>query len=180
VILGASHRDKEHVHLHFCVSGVKFRTGRSARLSKRELSVLKTEFQRYHREKYPFIKHSFPEHGSGREYQVNREWQAKYRRNRERLKERVSNSLLEALELANTKTEFLDMLRDRGFPHYERAGKPEGVELDGVRFRFSRLLDKDQFEQLGDDTREEQKVLEEISSIREQRKDREKSRNLDH
>lgn len=63
VMLGAVHRDKDHIHLHLCVSALKFRTGKSFRLSKAELQNLKISIQNYHKLKYPELSQSSPEHG---------------------------------------------------------------------------------------------------------------------
>src|ERR1700761_1439246 len=48
VILGYPHWDKNHMHLHFCVSALQYRTGKSYGLNKRQLQELKLSFQEYH------------------------------------------------------------------------------------------------------------------------------------
>jgi hypothetical protein len=41
VMLGSVHRDKAHVHIHFCVSALHFRMGKSFGLDKAQLRELK-------------------------------------------------------------------------------------------------------------------------------------------
>ena len=68
VILGSAHYDRDHVHLHFCVSALQYRTGKSAGLSKQQLQELKLSFQEYHQQKYPELTQSAPAHGRGGRY----------------------------------------------------------------------------------------------------------------
>lgn len=175
VILGAMHRDTEHVHLHFCVSALKFRTGTSFGLSKAKLHQLKIQIQNFHRQKYPEISQSFPQHGIGRPYVKDRAWQAAHRIDRARVKEQITGMVRICFAKATSQKEFLEFLREENFHYYERNGVPTGIEHDGTKFRFSRLLEAGQFETLPIDLTEEEKVLAEIRSIREQRaeKDRE-------
>ncbi|MFA5987732.1 MAG: relaxase/mobilization nuclease domain-containing protein [Candidatus Paceibacterota bacterium] len=179
VMLGAVHRDRGHVHLHLCVSALRFRTGTSFRLSKAELFRLKTGLQEYHREKYPFLSRSFPNHGAGKPYEGHGKWLASQREIRIELKERLGRAMAESLAVAKTQDEFLGIMRDRGFHHYERRGKAEGIEVDGMRFRFSRLADRAGLEALPMGLTEEQKALEEIRAIREGRAARDTDRELD-
>jgi hypothetical protein len=175
VLLGAVHRDKEHVHVHFCVSALKFRTGTSFGLSKATLRELKIQIQDFHRQKYPEISQSFPQHGIGRPYLKDRTWQATHRAERAELKEQIAGTVRSCFEKATSQKEFLELLRVEDFHYYERDGVPTGIEHDGIKFRFSRLLEAGQFETLPLDLQEEDKVLADIRSIREQRgeKDRE-------
>jgi hypothetical protein len=173
VMLAAVHRDK-HIHIHVCVSALKFRTGKSFGLSKAALRDLKMQLQDFHKQKYPEISQSFPQHGIGKSYLKDRAWQAVHRQERSQLKERVIATVRECFEKAASQQNFLELLRDHDLHHYERSGKPAGIEYGGVKFRFSRLLEKEQFESLPADLSEEQKVLEELRLIREQRQGREK------
>jgi hypothetical protein len=174
VMLGAIHRDKEHVHLHMCVSALKFRTGTSFRLSKQELRELKVSFQEYHKEKYPEISKSFPQHGKGKAYIKDSKWHALQREQRNLLKEQINDKVRSCFEKAATQKEFLELLRGEDLHHYERGGKPYGIEYEDTHFRFSGILEPEQFASLPIDLDEEEHALAEISSIREAREDMER------
>ncbi len=175
VMLGAVHKDKDHIHIHFCVSALEFRTGKSFGLSKAALRDLKIQLQDFHRVKYPEISQSFPQHGMGKPYLKDRAWQAQHREERSQLKERLIATVRNCFEKAATRQQFLELLRDNDLHHYERSGSPAGIKYEGMKFRFSRLLEKEQFESLPADLSEEQRVLEALRMIRElrQSKDRE-------
>lgn len=170
VMFGAVHRDRDHAHLHMCVSALKFRTGRSFRLSKAELTGLQVGLQEYHRNKYPALSHSLPEHGSGRPYDRHGKWRAEQRARRAPTKDELRKVMEETLSLSKTREEFLERLREKGYHHYERNGAPTGLEVDGQRFRFSRLLENDPIGQMPSETEPEDRALEEIRAIRERRK----------
>jgi hypothetical protein len=169
VMLGAVHRDKEHVHVHFCVSALKFRTGTSFGLSKATLRQLKIQIQDFHKQKYPEISQSFPQHGMGKPYLKDGTWQAAHRTERARLKEQITGTVRVCFAKATSQKEFLELLCAENLHYYERNGVPAGIEVDGTKIRFSRLLEAGQFETLPVDLAEEEKVLAEIRMIREQR-----------
>ncbi|HVW97065.1 MAG TPA: relaxase/mobilization nuclease domain-containing protein [Mucilaginibacter sp.] len=174
VMLGAVHRDKEHVHVHMCVSALKFRTGTSFRLSKNELRELKVSLQAYHKQKYPEISKSFPNHGNGKAYVRNSQWHAVQREQRNLLKGHINDKVRSCFEKAASQKEFLELLSEENLHHYERGGKPYGIEYEDTKFRFSGLLEPEQLEALPVDVSEEEKALGEISSIREEREDKER------
>nr|MCS3816622.1 hypothetical protein [Mucilaginibacter sp. X4EP1] len=165
VMIGAVHRDKEHVHIHFCTSGLHFRTGKSFGMSKAKLHELKVSFQEYHKRKYPELTESLPEHGKGERYQSHAKWHAKQR-------EQIIDTVNRCFAQATSQQEFLALLRDQGLHHYERNGKPTGIEYEGLKFRFSRLLPDKQFENLPVERNEEDRVLSEIQAVREWQKER--------
>ena len=138
--LGAVHHDTEHIHIHLAVSALAYRTGKSFHVAKPELHQLKTEFQKFHKEKYPEISKSFPEHGKGQKYLTDRAWQKAHRVERDQLSIEVSNKIQECLDKSQNRTEFLNQLRDANIHHYERSGRIEGImTVGGTKFRFSRL-----------------------------------------
>jgi hypothetical protein len=174
VMVGAVHRDKEHVHVHMCVSALKFRTGTSYRLSKSQLRELKMSLQEYHKQKYPEISKSFPKHGTGKGYVKNPAWFALQREKRNMLKEHINDKVRSCFEKASSQKEFLQLLREENLHYYERGGKPYGIEFEDSKFRFSGLLEQEQLESLPVDMTEEDKALTEISSIREERQEQER------
>jgi hypothetical protein len=165
VILGACHRDRDHIHLHFCVSALHYRTGKSFGLNRVQMRDLKQSFQQYHKERYPKLTKSFPEHGKATRYVSHGQW---HKHNREQLLDTVRQGIAES----RTQKEFLELLRDRGLHHYERNGKPTGIEHEGLKFRFSRLLPDSQFENLAVDRREEDRALADIQAVRKRQQER--------
>jgi hypothetical protein len=173
IMLGACHRDVAHVHLHFCVSGLHYRTGKSFGLSKAQLHEVKVQFQEYHKAKYPELTMSEPEHGKGGKNQSHAEWHRQQR-------QQFIDIVRDCFSQARSQQHFLELLRDNDLPHYERNGKPTGILYDGGKFRFSRLLEENQFESLAIDRSEEEQILAEIRAIRERQQERdERSRDVD-
>jgi hypothetical protein len=165
VIVGSVHYDREHVHLHFCVSALQYRTGKSFGLSKQQLKELKLSFQEYHKEHYPELTKSAPEHGRGGAYLTHGQWHAKRR-------EEITQTVQQCFDRATTQNEFLTLLRDADLHHYERNGIPTGITHEGAKFRFSKLLEDRELSSLPTDRNEEERVLTEIRSIRERQRER--------
>ncbi len=165
VMVGAVHRDKDHVHMHFCVSALHYRTGKSFGLGKAQLHELKTSFQKYHELHYPELTKSVPFHGRGGRYMSDRAWRVQQR---QQIVERVRQCFAQA----KSQTDFLSQLRAADLHHYERNGVPTGITYEGVKFRFSRLLEERQLSNLPIDRSEEEQVLAEISAIRERQRGR--------
>jgi len=165
VSVGAVHRKgNEHIHIHFCTSALQYRTGKSMRISKPELHKLKVSLQEYHKQKYPEISNSFPNHGSGKPYQKNYSFQKEKRNS---IKEKISDIIKSCFEKAGSQKEFLQSLMGQNIFHYERNGKITGVEYEDMKFRFSSLgIDNEQLEALPKDLSEEKKVLKQIQKIR--------------
>ncbi len=173
VFMGAVHQEKGHTHIHFCTSGVKFRTGMAFRMSRYELQGVKIKLQEYHKQKYPEIKQSFPKHGKGQEYVTDREWQARHKDERAVLKSEISAQVKSCFDVAKSQKEFLELLRDKGLHHYERSGKATGITYEDTKFRFSRMgISNEQFNGLAVDRAEEQKALDEIQAIRDGKEER--------
>jgi len=174
IYVGAIHRDKEHIHIHFMVGGTEFKTGKAFRLSKLDLRNLKINLQEYHKQKFPQITQSFPEHGSGRkDYVSDKQWQLEHRDERKSFKATVQKSVNECFAQAKTQKEFLDLLRDTYNLHfYERAGIATGLVLDsGMKIRFSRLgISREQFLTKPPDRAEELETLSRIRQLRDKNK----------
>lgn len=166
--IGAVHRDKTHVHVHFCTSGVAFRTGKAMRLSRSKLHTLKMDLQNYHTHKYAELNQSICDHGSGKAYLTDREWQTKHNGRRNLVKADIFNVVTSCFSKATSQKEFLSLLRDSGLHHYERNGKAQGITSDtGMKFRFSRLgID---LGALRKDNREEQNMLRALFALRKER-----------
>lgn len=173
VILGYPHWDREHVHLQFCVSALEYRTGKSFGLSKQQLQELKVSFQEYHKQHYPELNKSAPEHGRGGAYLTHGQWHAKRR-------EEITHIVQQCFNKAATQNEFLSLLRDADLHHYERDGIPTGITHEGAKFRFLRLLGERELNSLPIDRSEEEQALAEIQNIQERQHERDdRSRNME-
>jgi len=165
MMLGAVHYDKAHIHIHFCVSALHYRTGKSFGLNKNQLQELKQSFQTYHKQRYPELTKSLPNHGNRAGYINHAQWHRQQR-------EQIIQTVKACLAQAKTQQEFLALLRDNELHHYERNGNPTGIEYEGTKFRFSRLLPEKQFENLPNDRTDEDKALAEIRAVREREHER--------
>jgi len=165
VMVGGVHKDKNHIHLHFCVSALQYRTGKSFGLNKTQLRELKQSFQEYHKQHYPELTKSFPEHGKGNRYISHRAWHNKQR-------EQIIGLVQQCFAQATSQSDFLELLRGKELYYYERNGKPTGIEYNGLNFRFSRLLPDKQFEQLPIERSEEDRALAKIQAVRERQREK--------
>lgn len=172
VYFGAVHRNTESVHVHICVSGLKYRTGKSHHIPKDKLKQLKIDLQTYQKEKYPELYNSLPEHGRGRDYMTDRLWYARKKDERNIQKEHIKNTINKCLNKAKTQMEFLQLLQKQNLHYYERKGIPTGIVVDNTKFRFNRLdIDLEHLQLLPTDLTEEQKTFAEIQRIRELREE---------
>jgi REP element-mobilizing transposase RayT len=177
LMIGAVHTDKNHLHLHFCTSGTKYRTGLANRLSRTDLQDLKVKLQEYHREKYPELDKSICEHGKGNSYVTDREWQTRNKGQRTLLKDKIRATVRECFANAQTQQEFLTCLQEAGLHHYERNGVPAGIAYDDAKIRFSRLdISKESIQELSAVRPEGEQALTAIRQIRQRNREQELSR----
>lgn len=163
----APHFDKNHVHLHVMSSGVKFKTGTAHRLSRADLKELKLNLQHYHQQRFPEIKNSNPQHGKGKEYITDREYQARQRNERALHKDFVKETITACFAKAQTQKEFLTLVQKAGLHCYERNNKPQGVMYEDMKFRFSRLdIDINHLPQIHTDMKKEYQPLDELHVMR--------------
>ncbi len=164
IFVGAVHRDKDHLHFHYCVSGTALYTGKAMRLSREKLQSLKVSFQKYYKQKYPQIEHSGCEHGTDKPYEPHARG---YMKKRLEQKAHIEKSVQDSFKKATTQQTFLTLLQKQDLHHYERNGRPEGIVTpDGIKFRFSRFgiaLDT-----LPNNTRTTIKALSDIRTLRQE------------
>jgi hypothetical protein len=170
LMLGAVHRDKGHIHMHFAISGLKYRTGQSARMSKGELLKLKQDFQKYHNQELGITK-SNPEHGKGILYLKDKERYGIIKDSRIKKREELKGIIQFCLNKARSKREFFDMLLDKNLPYYERNGVATGIVVDESKYRFSSLeIDNEKYHCLKDVDTDIEKAMSELERIRITRK----------
>lgn len=135
---GTKHEDKDHIHLHLCISGVQT-NGRSARISKQQFHHIKLELDKYQQRKYPQLIHSLPEHGRAKKEKTKEAILETIKQNRQTNKEKVGTLLKETYHKAASLPSFLSELTAQGHEPYYRNGKLQGVMYEGEKYRFSRL-----------------------------------------
>lgn len=166
------HEEKSHLHAHIAESGLKLYTGIAHRMTKDDMHRIKVELQEYQKDKYPELSFSIADHGKGAEYLRDAEWHLKKRNERALTKETIRENVALAYAQSKTQKEFLEYLRDEcGLHHYERNGRMQGlVDGEGTKFRFSNLgVDIATLPVHVIEKSEEERILEEIQSIRHER-----------
>src|SRR5665647_1817918 len=66
LFVGTAHFDKDHIHIHLVMSGTKYLTGESNRLSRAEFHQLKLAMDAYQRKKYTELIHSLHRQGKSK------------------------------------------------------------------------------------------------------------------
>lgn len=134
------HFDKDHVHVHLCASGTEKHSGKAMRLSKADLSALRSRMDLFQELKYPDIQHSKTHERRSDGIKISdREYQYKLRTGRESDKERLEKIIHKCFRGASSKDEFLRRLKSEGIEVYMRRGVMTGVILGKRKYRFSRL-----------------------------------------
>jgi len=136
------HFDKEHYHIHICVSGVEYKTGKAMRLSKVSLQSLKKKIQQYQIDKYPELSKSIVNHGKHPKEQAllsEKEYQYKLRTGRATDKEQLIGMIKTCYKKAGSRDDFYEMLKDAGLSPYVRGGRVSGVVFNNKKFRLNRL-----------------------------------------
>ena len=142
MFVAVPHFDKEHYHVHVCASGIEYRTGKTMRLAKKDLLVLKQKVQQYQLEKYPELSKSIVNHGKFPKEQAllsEKEYQYQQRTGRATDKEQVIGILKTCYKKANSKDDFFDMLNKNGLSTYVRGGRISGVVFSERKFRLKTL-----------------------------------------
>lgn len=174
LVVARSHQDRDHIHVHLCISGVQYATGKSMRMSRSQFTAIKRTMQGYQQENYPEIKHSIADHGRrARQVRSEREYMMKQRTG-ERSKREILSEELRALFARSSSLEgFKRSLNEQGMELYLRNGRPQGVRVEGVKYRLSSIgITKDEIER----TSRAPKRMREIQRIRERGREVERDR----
>ncbi len=139
--IAVPHFDKEHYHIHLCVSGIEYKTGKGMRLGKKELQIFKQKIQQYQIEKYPELSKSVVNHG-GRPKEPalsDREYRYKMRTGRATDREQLAVKLKTCYKSSISKEDFFGKLNECGLATYIRGGKTYGVVHENKKYRFKGL-----------------------------------------
>ncbi|MEA3427304.1 MAG: relaxase/mobilization nuclease domain-containing protein [Bacteroidota bacterium] len=163
LFIGTVHFDKDHVHLHMVMSGTKYLTGESNRLSRTEFLELKKSLDAWQARTFPELTHSLPRHGHSKEPSIDRQ------NNRLTQKESLLKTLESGYKKSTSVDSFLASIKTSGFEPYYRAGRLTGVRSDdGIKFRLGRLgYDEEKLAKLDQLQMREEKTLSEMRDIRE-------------
>ncbi len=163
LFIGTVHFDKSHVHLHMVMSGTKYLTGESNRLSRAEFLELKKSLDTWQARTFPELVHSLPRHGRSKEPSIDRQ------NNRISQKESLLKTLESGYKKSTSVDSFLASIKGSGFEPYYRAGRLTGVRSDdGIKFRLGRLgYDEQKLAKLDQLQIREEKTLSEMQDIRE-------------
>lgn len=165
------HNNTDSPHLHILESATLYREGKSSGLRKQELHNLKMELEYFIQERFPELENSGVEHGKGKPYVKEPEIQLLNRKGtseREQLQKLIQN----AYSSANSKQQFLDILQDQGYLHYQRNsdGIPTGLLSEsGRKYRFKTLgLSFEKIMELESkiEKQQEEKLLNQLKEIR--------------
>ena len=141
IAVAVPHFDTNSPHIHVLESGTRYRENKSSGLRKQELHQLKIEMEAFVKEQFPELEHSQVEHGKGKAYLREPEFQLQKRTGTSERKQ-LKTLVHEAYGTATSKQDFLDKLLDQGYIHYERNadGVPTGVISEsGRKYRFTSL-----------------------------------------
>lgn len=140
IAVAIPHFDKSHFHVHLCVSGIEYRTGKTMRLSRQQLLELKKSFQGFQGDRFPELSKSVVNHGKGEKSLISdKEYQMKLQTGRETDKEKVIAIIESCYKRANSRENFFELLNGSVLKPYERGGKISGVICGKRKFRLKRL-----------------------------------------
>jgi len=136
------HFDREHFHIHCCVSRIEYKTGKSLRLDKKQLLILKKNMELYQEQKYPELSRSAISHGQRKKVKAllsEKEYQMKLRTGRATDKEQLLTILKTCYKKSISQKDFFLRLKECGLKTYERGGKISGIHYKGKKFRLARM-----------------------------------------
>lgn len=151
LVVAMSHHDRDHVHVHFCISGVEHSTGKSMRMSQSQFTAVKRSMQAYQQQRYPEIAKSIADHGrKARQVRSEPEYLMKQRTGRPSKRDELSVTLRSLFEQSKSIERFGKALKEHGMELYLRNGWPQGVMADGVKYRLSSIgISKEDIERAG-------------------------------
>lgn len=159
------HKDKDHVHIHFLVSGTEL-SGKSLRISRQEFNEVKKAMQEYQIAQYPQLQYSISDFDKTEKNVVNSKEYKVIERKGKSDKQILKEKLETIFSKATSRNEWLESISQSELGLYTR-GKTQGVTFNERNYRLNtlgfteeRLSKLDQIEQ----------SLQEINSIRKDNK----------
>lgn len=148
IIVSAVHKDKDHVHIHFAVSGTEL-SGKSLRVTKQVFNQIKKDLQAFQIQKFPQLQNSIIDFDKKSKNKIHdKEFKAiEQKGNSDKLI--LREQLEDVFQSAISKEDFIQKLQEKGITTYAR-GKLGGVTMEnGRNLRFKNLgFDEDRFLEL--------------------------------
>lgn len=138
LVIAVPHHDRDHLHVHLCISGIDRYEGKSTRISKQVFADVKTKLQEFQKERYPELTHSLVRHGKKKEINQVRDTEQEF--DPRTKKERVIQETQELLQETSSLEEFIDRLTQKGIDTYDRGGTIQGIVVDNKKYRLKRSL----------------------------------------
>jgi hypothetical protein len=172
LVVAVSHHNRDHVHVHFCISGVEHSTGKSMRMSQSQFTAVKRSMQTYQQQRYPEIAKSIADHGrKARQVRNEPEYLMKQRTEQPSKREMLAEQLRTLFEQSRSCERFAKALSEHGMELYLRNGRPQGVLADGMKYRLSSIgISNEDVERVG----RAPSRLEEIQRTRDRVRERER------
>lgn len=171
LVVAMSHHDRDHVHLHFCISGVEHSTGKSMRMSQTQFTAVKRTLQTYQQERYPELRKSIADHGrKARQVRSEPEYLMKQRTGQPSNREVLTVQLKALFDQSRSLQAFGQALQAQGMELYMRNGRPQGVKADGVKYRLTSIgITKEHLQRVN----ETPSRMEQLQRLRERGKEKE-------
>lgn len=155
------HFDKDHIHIHLCISSNEYRSSKMLNMNNREYENIRREIERYQIEKYPELSHSVVYINKPEKHKQNsiekdknrrkeNEYQLKARTSNPTNKEIITSRIMDLYRQSTSEAEFYDLiLQQDDIELYSYREKTKGVIYLGKKYRFSTLgIDKERFSEL--------------------------------
>lgn len=153
MVLARPHFDKEHVHIHFLISGNERGNSRKLRVSKEEFQKQRREVEQYQLEHFPQLSNSYVHTRDKQKYKqkrVERMSDATRAMKERGAKQTIKMGLVEQVSQVMSGAENIKSLvtglQKKGLEIYDRGGIPYGIMKNGKRYRFGTLLKGTEFE----------------------------------
>ena len=198
LVYGKIHQEKDHLHLHLCISANEINSNRRLRLSKADFLKIQKELERYKEQKYKNLQELslYQKVGNNQTYQEiegfkysldkpgAREYQGKISRREQEFKQRtkkptkrelIRESILKIFKASNSKKNLLKNLKSNNFEIYQR-GETIGVkELNtDKKYRLKTLGILQDYQELKNKITQIEKRELELKKLREAKEQKQK------
>jgi len=149
LVMARPHFDKNHIHVHFMISGNKIGSSKSMRVSKKEFEQQKLDLQDYQLKHYPELLRSYARNrNKEKEYKKPKYSDTKQTQKRKQMeahkrpftvKEGLQKTMATLIPKASSLFDLVKMCQKQKCETYQRAGIPQGIIHNGKKYRFSTL-----------------------------------------
>ena len=144
------HVENDNMHVHFMFSHNEYKSKKTIRLSNKRFKEVRLDIEKYQKEKYPELEHSFVYLNKGKEAykQQEREQNARdekayktKKRNPQKLlkKDKARLALKNACNKATSMQSLESLLQAQNSALYIRGGKIGGIKYEGTKYRLTTL-----------------------------------------